>query len=275
MGTSLNLTGTILLNGNLSVQSTSNFGLNGVISGAGGLFQAATGTLSLRGLNTYTGGTTISMGTLALAATGQLGSGATFVASGAFLSFANLTASTYAFASGDVLSGAGTVTLSSKTVTVSGKLSPGAASTGNLKMTVSGSGGTLQFDATTKFEYTLKDPAVSSSNTYLGFTGTNTLALGESVVNFDDFSFLTGTGFTGTGTYTLISGASSHTGSLGSSLSGMIGSSSVGTLSLSGHNLMLTVSAASAIPEPSTYAALCGGLVLTGAMVLRRRKRAA
>lgn len=50
--------------------------LSGVVSGTGALTKSGTGTLTLSGTNTYTGGTTITAGTIAIGAGNNLGTGA-------------------------------------------------------------------------------------------------------------------------------------------------------------------------------------------------------
>jgi fibronectin-binding autotransporter adhesin len=54
--------------GTFDVNSGMTLSASGVISGTGGLTKSGTGTLTLSGVNTYTGGTTVSAGTLALGA---------------------------------------------------------------------------------------------------------------------------------------------------------------------------------------------------------------
>jgi fibronectin-binding autotransporter adhesin len=67
--------GTILLNGDLTVTSsyggTGSVALNGVISGAGSFTKVGDGAARLGGVNTYTGGTTVSAGSLFLLAGGE------------------------------------------------------------------------------------------------------------------------------------------------------------------------------------------------------------
>ncbi|ARP83061.1 hypothetical protein CAL12_21065 [Bordetella genomosp. 8] len=69
-------TGSIVtLGGNtLTLASANNGGFNGVIAGTGGLVKNGNGTQTLGGANTYTGGTVINAGTLAIAAGGSLAS---------------------------------------------------------------------------------------------------------------------------------------------------------------------------------------------------------
>lgn len=67
--------GTVLLNGNLTLTSANtdaaNVTLSGVVSGIGSLVKSGTGIARLSGVNTYTGDTTVSEGTLLLAAGGE------------------------------------------------------------------------------------------------------------------------------------------------------------------------------------------------------------
>jgi autotransporter-associated beta strand protein len=67
--------GNITNNGVFIFNSTAAQTLSGIISGNGTLTQSGTNTLTLSGVNTYTGGTTISAGTLTIGGAGQLNSG--------------------------------------------------------------------------------------------------------------------------------------------------------------------------------------------------------
>ncbi|WP_250625598.1 autotransporter-associated beta strand repeat-containing protein [Pinirhizobacter soli] len=58
--------------GGLTIAGTNNFTLSGTFSGSGGLTQSSSGVTTLTGAHTYTGPTTISAGTLALASAGAL-----------------------------------------------------------------------------------------------------------------------------------------------------------------------------------------------------------
>ncbi|XRD76236.1 autotransporter-associated beta strand repeat-containing protein [Dyella marensis] len=66
----------VLLNaGGLTVTGGNDFTLSGVLSGTGALTKSGTGTVSLSAAETYTGGTTINAGTLALSGNGALVAG--------------------------------------------------------------------------------------------------------------------------------------------------------------------------------------------------------
>ncbi|RDS81737.1 hypothetical protein DWU98_11000 [Dyella monticola] len=63
-GSSTSLQGTIVNNATLEFAQTSNGSFSGAISGGGQLIKSGSGTLTLIGTNTYTGGTTVNSGTL-------------------------------------------------------------------------------------------------------------------------------------------------------------------------------------------------------------------
>ena len=67
----------------VNANGTSNLWLAGVISGAGGLVKIGSATLTLSGTNTYTGTTTVSVGTLACSTAASLGGGTLAISSGA------------------------------------------------------------------------------------------------------------------------------------------------------------------------------------------------
>lgn len=76
----LSLGNNIVLNANLSNTGNNNLTLAGVVSGAGGLIKDGASNLTLNGVNTFTGGTTLNAGTLTLGTAAALGSGALNVA---------------------------------------------------------------------------------------------------------------------------------------------------------------------------------------------------
>lgn len=70
-GATGSISGNILNNASLVFNRSDSFSYGDVISGNGRLYQTGNGTLTLTGLNTYTGGTTVNSGTL------QIGNGST------------------------------------------------------------------------------------------------------------------------------------------------------------------------------------------------------
>jgi autotransporter-associated beta strand protein len=140
----------LTLNGAAPVLTTLpgvNAAISSVIAGSSGLTKTGDGTLVLTGVNTYTGGTTISAGTLQLgngAVNGTI-SGAYQIAAGATLSINNLTA-VQALTGGwaSQITGAGTLRLtSSQTVSGVGNWGPNAAAATAFN---AGFTGTLQVD---------------------------------------------------------------------------------------------------------------------------------
>jgi fibronectin-binding autotransporter adhesin len=73
-GTTGSIIGDVKNYGSLVFDRSDDVSFNGIVSGNGSLRQAGTGTVTLAGANTYTGGTTISAGTLRLGNGGTTGS---------------------------------------------------------------------------------------------------------------------------------------------------------------------------------------------------------
>ncbi len=169
--------------GGIVFNGTDDLTIGGIISGTGGITQSGTGNVTLSGANTYSGGTTVSAGTLTGTTTSLQGN----ITDNAALVFDQATDGTYA----GVISGTGTLTKSGTgNVTLSG------ANTYSGGTTVSA--GTLT-GTTTSLQGNITDNAAlvfdqATDGTYSGvISGTGTLTK------------------TGTGTLTL-SGANTYTG---------------------------------------------------------------
>jgi outer membrane autotransporter protein len=97
----------------LTISGTNNLALSGIISGTGSLTKSGAGTLTLSGTNTYSGGTTVTAGTL----TGTTSSLQGNIANNAAVVFDQAINGTYA----GIISGTGTLTKTSAgTLTLSG-----------------------------------------------------------------------------------------------------------------------------------------------------------
>lgn len=244
--------------------------------GSGSVLQV-TGTVGNTGL------TTVSSGTLQFASGAGIGAGNMAVASGATLDVnqvGNMTYSgtisglgqltkagsgTFALTGNNSFTGGITITdnagvggISMSQLAVS-QLIPGAAP-GTLAV---GGAGTLDIspaNGTGGLAFRL------GTSSDLVTVASGKLELGGGLVNFDDFTFTPVAGFDA-GTYTLFS-ANSLLGTLGSSTTGPIGSNYTGLLQTAGNTLQLVVTA---VPEPSTTAALAAGLAMSG-LILRRRR---
>lgn len=214
-------------------------------------------TTTLSGANTYTGDTTIKAGTLKLnTSTTISGSNRIVVGdAGSTATVLDVTAAGLNLGTNQTLAGIGTVLATGQTITASGTIAPG-----NSPGTLTIDGGTLSLNGTSNFIFEL-----GTSSDLITLMNSASLNLGSGTLGLADFVFSDSGGF-GVGTYTLIGGASSFTGTLDSAdLTGtVLGYNS--TLSMSGSNLVLTV-----VPEPGV--ALLGGLGLLA--VFRRRRQPA
>lgn len=82
--------GNITLNGNtLTVNAAAGTTYSGILSGSGGVTKQGVASLTLSGLNTYTGATTVTNGTLALGANNVLANGTQVVVNGGTLALTN------------------------------------------------------------------------------------------------------------------------------------------------------------------------------------------
>gem|GEM_PF-2365762 len=228
----------------------SSVAFSGVISGAGDLRKAGAGTLTLTGTNTYTGATNVAGGTLETSGDNKLADNSNVtVASSAILSLGgNETIGT--------LSGAGTVALGTKTLSVneSAATAFGGSITGSGGLTKAGTG-TL---------------TLSAANTYSGATiiSAGALAVDGALSTTSGVSVASGATLSGTGT--IFAASSSNTLTVDGTLSP--GSGGPGALTVNGTLLLngtLAVDVVSAT-EGSGYdqVSVAGNVTLGSASVL-------
>jgi autotransporter-associated beta strand protein len=199
-----------------------------------GITKAGSRTLTLTGINSFTGTTIVSGGTLKLGS--SLTGTASVTVSGGSISGNDVT--------GDIGLGLGAVSMSSGTISAGGTAAGSFTLAANQNFTTTG--GTLTFDIGGTF-----DQIIGSGTGTFSLTNT-TLALSGLTSVAGTYQLFTGFGGTNTVTNLTITG---------------LAGGFTGTLDTSG---LLTVS--SAIPEPSTFAALAGAAIL-GFVVVRRRQR--
>jgi autotransporter-associated beta strand protein len=143
----------------LTLSGTGGGTISAVISGTGGIVQAGAGTWSLSGVNTFTGGTTVSAGTLALGVANALPAAGSLTVSGG--AFSMLTRS---FTQANVSLLGGTLSSTTGVLTVSSAIS-----------VQSGSASAILAGAAALTKSTSGTVTLSGANT---FTGTATVAQG-------------------------------------------------------------------------------------------------
>ncbi|MFH1496376.1 MAG: autotransporter-associated beta strand repeat-containing protein [Verrucomicrobiota bacterium] len=242
------LAGDLAINGNvtnnhaLTLTGPANTTIGGIVAGTGSLIKSGAGTLTLSGANTYSGGTTVSAGTL-------LGTSASLqgdIVNHAALAFDQAATGTYA----GVISGSGAVTKSG-----AGNLTLSGANT--FTGTAAVSAGTLTLSGGSA----LADTAAVSLADAAGAT----LALADS----ETIGSLSGGGSTGgdvsLGANTLTVGSGDYAGAI--SGSGSLVKDTAGTLALSGANTYFGGTTVSAGTLQGDSASLQGDIVNHAALV--------
>ncbi len=257
--------------GTIETDATTTLTQNGTVAGAGNLRKSGAGTLTLGGTNTYTGSTTISNGTLVLAATGSIdrSSGVNLGASASSQGTFDITAkSAYAFGTNQTVSGYGTINIGTgKTVTIAGNLAPGNSpgiitNTGSLSL-LSSAVTTMELGGTTAgsgFDQVLVSEAMNYGGT-LTIVSWNGWSLYQDAT-YDLFNFASSSGNFDTvtvGGFALTwDNANTYTGNTGGTTF---------TFTLDDGTLTAVV------PEPSTYALLAAAGFAGLIARFRRRQR--
>lgn len=214
----------------------------GALTAAGSLTKTGTGTLTLGGANSYSGGTNINSGTIALATGGTLGStsGAVSV-NGGILDTKGIAATVGAITLG--------ATAGSSIQDTGAIVALHAAS-----MAWNG-GGSLAFDLSTS-DNTTNVLALTAALTK-GTAGTFNINLSGGLNTIGtDYQLIT---FTNSGSFSVADFSAINTG---------LSAGLTGTLVLNAHSLDFDVTAA---PEPGTWAMMLGGMVLLVCLQVRRR----
>ncbi|MCP2002244.1 UNVERIFIED_ORG: outer membrane autotransporter protein [Buttiauxella agrestis ATCC 33320] len=197
------------------VDSGTTLTMNGIISGTGALNKADAGTLLLTTANTWSGGTTISGGSLKLTNTDGVGSGTVNINAAAGLELALASASVF----DNVLAGVGTTTVSGAQATITAN---NAAYTGSWNVTSSG---------------TLALPGSATSSTNNLGTGAVVIAAGGIVNTQTTGAFSFNNALTGSGTLNASNGgqAFSFGSGVGANFAGVVNLTN-NSFALSGNN---------------------------------------
>jgi autotransporter-associated beta strand protein len=229
--------GTITLGSQpLSVIQSSNGIFSGLIQGTGSLTKAGSETLSLRGTNTYTGGTTVNEGTLNILADVNLGGTSGVILGGGTLQFGSgmssprnlqvpftstLDTQGYSVISSGVISGSGGLTkIGSGTLTLSGSNTYTGSTTISSGTLILSEEGTVSSSSAVVNDAAFDISGTASGSTIQTLSGSGSITLGTktlSVIHHSNSTFsgsIQGGGDfikKGTGTLTL-SGTNTYTG---------------------------------------------------------------
>ena len=243
-----------------------------VIEGSSTVTKTGAGTWTLSGANTYSGDTTVSVGTLALSGGGSIASSATVaVESGATLDVSAVTGGNWTLASGKKLTGSGLVT---GATTIAGTHAPGNSPS------VQSFSGNLTYASTSIFEWDLASSASGTRGTqYDGVNvgGTLSGATGAAFKVVLNSGAFTDTFWDTNQTWSDIfkanvdgSGSAMDIASVFSAIQWYEGATDMtsltgtrGSFTITGTTLTWT-----AIPEPTSALA---GLLLTAGLLRRRR----
>jgi len=238
------LASTVTLNGSISFELQAGT-VSGVLLGAGGLSKTTSGIVTLAGANSYSGGTTVSAGTLTLSGAATLGNTANRL----------------------VVNG-GTIDLGGTTQTQAAvSLAGGVIENGSFNSPIASAGGTIDgLGGTASLTTAAGTTVLKGTNTYTGATVVNGGVLdvegtitGTSAVTVNAGGTLTGTGIIDPPTVTINNGATfaPGNGSAGSSIN------IAGSLALaSGAIYRVQID-----PRTATFATVAGTAALGGATV--------
>jgi autotransporter-associated beta strand protein len=220
------------------VDPTFTFTANGVFSGTGTLNKTGTGTMVLGGINTYTGDTNVSAGTLQISANDRIANSSNLnVSGGTFdLQSFNDTVGAVTLSSGTI-SGTGTLTGSSYTLqsgTVSAILAGNTTVTKNTSGTVTLSGANSFTGSTTISAGTLQ----LNTNNALGTAASGTTVANGAVLKLNNVNYATAEPLTLNGSGISNGGALLNSGT--STFAGPINAATNATINAGGGTLNLT-----------------------------------